>query len=115
MRDLTVAQLMELIDGTLLTQAGTDKEISSGCVCDLLSWVMAHARPGGVWVTVQTHLNVVAVAELSDLACVVLPCGMEMEQAALEKAGETGLAVLSSPMSAFDIAGILYAQNVRGA
>ncbi|MFZ5974650.1 MAG: DRTGG domain-containing protein [Bacillota bacterium] len=113
---MTVAELMQKIDGALCTaRTPVDREILSGCVCDLLSYVMAHAKQGAAWVTVQTHMNVVAVAELLDLACVILPEGMTPEKAMLEKAEETGLPIISSGKNAFDIVGILCAHNVRGA
>lgn len=113
---MTVAELMKEIDGTLCAaQTPVDREVLSGCVCDLLSYVMAHAKKGSAWVTVQTHINVVAVAELLDLACVILPEGMAAEKTMLAKAQEIGLPVISSPKCAFDITGILYARDVRGA
>lgn len=113
---MTVAEMMERIDGTLCTkQTGLDRQVESGCVCDLLSWVMAHAKKGSVWVTVQTHVNVAAVAELLDLACVIFPSGMTPEDAMLEKASETGLPVIVSHKNAFDIVGIIHALGVRGA
>ena len=112
---MTVAELTQKIDGKLC--AGRDaakEEVLSGCVCDLLSWAMAHAKKGTAWVTVQTHMNVIAVAGLLDIACVVLPDGMEADPAVIEKARETGVIVVSSPKSAFDIAGVLYGAGVRG-
>ena len=115
MKTVTIAELTERIDGKLC--AGKDavqKEVLSGCVCDLLSWVMAHAKKGTAWVTVQTHMNVIAVAGLLEIACVVLPDGMEAEPAVLEKARETGVTVVSSPKSAFDIAGVIFGAGVRG-
>ena len=113
---MTVAQLAENIGGTFCTEkVQADRKVLSGCVCDLLSWVMAHAKQGAAWITVQTHVNVVAVAELLDLACVILPSGMAPEQAMLEKANEIGLPVITSQKNAFEIAGIIYAQGVRGA
>ncbi len=110
---MKVSELQKLIDGTSLTPEVTeDKEISCGYTCDLLSWVMAHGDEGMAWVTVQTHLNVIAVAVLSDMACVVLPENIRMEEESLQKARDEGMAVLTSPLTAYEICGKLYAQGV---
>ena len=105
-------ELIPLIDAKILVQGNTDADISCGYTCDLLSWVMAHGEPGMAWVTVQTHLNVIAVAVLSEMACVILPESIEMEQESLDKARSEGMAVLSSPLPAYEICGRLYAQGV---
>ena len=82
---MTVKQLAELIDARILNQGDLDREITGGVVCDLLSWVMTNGGQGMAWTTVQTHLNVIAVAALHDLACIILPEGIKMEGAPLEK------------------------------
>ena len=104
--------LIGLIDAKVLVEGNEDTEISCGYTCDLLSWVMAHGEPGMAWVTVQTHLNVIAVAVLSEMACVILPESIEMEQESLNKARSEGMAVLSSPLPAYEICGRLYTQGV---
>lgn len=110
---MTLSDLLPLIHGTLLTpDSDPEKELTCGYTCDLLSWVMAHGRPGMAWVTVQTHLNVIAVASLSEMACIILPEGIVMEGAPLEKAGEEGIAVVSSPLSAYAICGAMAAKGL---
>lgn len=107
---MTVQELAGLIGARSLTEgAEGPREVKCGYVCDLLSWVMARGRAGMAWVTVQTHMNVVAVASLHEMACVILPDGITMEEAPLAKAREEGIAVLSSPLSAYEICGRLHA------
>ena len=97
---MTVQDVMELIEAKDMTPE-TDKtaEVSCGYTCDLLSWVMAHGAAGMAWVTVQTHMNVIAVASLMEMAAVIIPEGIEMEAPSLEKAKEEGISVLESPLS----------------
>ena len=112
---MKVSELQALISAENLTPEITeDKEITCGYTCDLLSWVMAHGDEGMAWVTVQTHLNVIAVAVLSDMACVVLPESIRMEAESLQKARDEGMAVLTSPLTAYEICGKLSAQGVPG-
>ena len=112
---MTVSELKTLIQAESLTPEVTeDREITCGYTCDLLSWVMAHGDEGMAWVTVQTHLNVIAVAVLSDMACVVLPEGIRMEEESLQKARDEGMAVLASPLTAYEICGRLAAAGVPG-
>jgi len=111
---MTIAELIEKAGATALTNiAIPEKEIESGYACDLLSWVMAHGKPGMAWITVQTHMNVVAVAALHEMSCVVLPENGKAAPDVLSKAEEEGIAVLSSPLSAFELAGVMYQSGVR--
>ena len=111
---MTVRELMNLTQARLLTESlDTAREVKSGYVCDLLSWVMARGRAGMAWVTVQTHMNVVAVASLHEMACVLLPDGISMDAAPLAKALEEGIIVLSSPLSGYELCGLLYANGLK--
>ena len=109
---MTLKELIPLIDAKILAAPEGDPVIECGYTCDLLSWVMAHGAPGMAWVTVQTHMNVIAVAVLSEMACVILPESIEMEQESLDKAQAEGMAVLSSPLSAYEICGRLHQQGI---
>ena len=112
---MTVAEMMELIDAKDMTSE-TDKtaEVTCGYTCDLLSWVMAHGAAGMAWVTVQTHMNVIAVASLMEMAAVIIPEGIEMEAPSLEKAKEEGISVLESPLTAYEICARLAAKGLAG-
>lgn len=100
-------QLVGLVQGSTLSAPEMERPLTCGYVCDLLSWVMARGQPGMAWVTVQTHLNVIAVASLHEMACVILPDGIVMEEEVLQKAREEGIAVVTSPLSAYHICGLL--------
>ena len=111
--NMKVSDLTELIEAkNLTTEVAPDREIMCGYVCDLLSWVMAHGEEGMAWVTVQTHLNVIAVAALADMACVILPEGITMEQEVLDKANAEGMCVLTSALTAYEICGRLAARGI---
>ena len=110
---MKVSELAFLIDAESQTPAvNEDREVSCGYTCDLLSWVMAHGCEGMAWVTVQTHMNVVAVAALAEMACVILPENIDMPREILSKAEEEGLCVLKSPLSAYAICGRMAAQGI---
>ena len=110
---MKVSDLLALAEARNLTaEVPADRDVTCGYACDLLSWVMAHGEEGMAWVTVQTHLNVVAVAALAEMACVILPEGIDMEQDVLDKANDEGICVLSSPLTTYEICGRMAAQGV---
>ena len=110
---MKVSDLKALIRAKSLTEGiPEDKEILCGYVCDLLSWVMAHGEEGMAWVTVQTHLNVVAVAALAEMACVVLPEEISMEEESLKKAEAKGLCVLTTPLTTYEVCGRMALKGV---
>ncbi|MEI7421287.1 MAG: DRTGG domain-containing protein [Prolixibacteraceae bacterium] len=87
---------------------GLDREITGGYVSDLLSDVMGNASEGEVWITLQTHRNVVAIASLKELACILLVSSLEPEQSAADHSNEEKIPVLGTSLSTFEIAGLLY-------
>ena len=110
---MKISDIIPLIEAVNETpDADTGKEILCGYTCDLLSWVMAHGQEGMAWVTVQTHMNVIAVAVLSDMACVILPEDIQMEKESLAKAADEGMCVLRSPLSGYEICGRLHGAGI---
>ena len=83
-------------------------EIKGGYVSDLLSDVMGFAQEGHAWVTLQTHKNVIAIASLKELACVILVKGNEPDEDMLEQAKEEEIPVLGTTEQTFEVAGQLY-------
>ena len=112
---MTVKELIELIEAKDMTPE-TDKsaDVSCGYTCDLLSWVMAHGAAGMAWVTVQTHMNVIAVASLMEMSAVIIPEGIEMEEPSLEKAKDEGICVLQTSLTAYEICAILAQAGLPG-
>ena len=87
-------------------------DITHGYASDLLSDVLANAPAGGILVTLQVHLNVIAVATLHDMSCVIIPESGTVEAEVVDKAMEEGVAVLTSPHTSFGICGMLSARGV---
>jgi hypothetical protein len=87
--------------------------VTSAYASDLLSCVMAGAKSGGVWITLQAHMNVVAVASLLDISAVILTENAQPDPAVLEKANEQGVRLLSSPHTSFTICGQLWSLGLR--
>jgi len=83
-------------------------EVNSGFIGDLLSHVMGKSEEGQMWLTVQTHKNVLAIASLNDLSAVVLIDGQKPDANMLEAAEEEGIPILGSEKSAFQLGGELF-------
>ena len=81
-----------------------DREVHGCYIGDLLSWVMGRAFEGNAWITIMSNINVVAVASLSDVACVILSEGVELEDSIRETAIQKGINVLSSKNPTFETA-----------
>lgn len=102
---MKVNELADKFQFKVLTDnKGLDREVSGVYICDLLSWVMSHANKGDAWITVHTHINVVAVALLAEIACIIVPEGIKVEESTIDKANEEGIVILSSDKTAYQIA-----------
>ena len=94
-------KLRQIISELALTQYSVDEkkldtEVHTAYCGDLLSDVMAHAPEDSVWFTVLAHLNIVAVAQLRDIACVIIVNGGEPDKQTIDKAREQGIAIFGS-------------------
>lgn len=102
-------QIIEELNLKLCTASSNlDREVTGGYTSDLLSDVMANAKEGNIWVTIQRHQNVVAVASLKELSGIILANNRELEEEALKKAEEEGIPVMVTELPAFEIVGRLY-------
>jgi serine kinase of HPr protein (carbohydrate metabolism regulator) len=102
---MTVEKLCEMIGCSVVTSGEAMKEEVTGCYCgDLLSRVMAHAPRGCAWITVMGNVNAVAVALLTEAACVLLAENVKPDEEAVEKAREKGIVILRSPRTACELA-----------
>lgn len=101
---MTCSQLAEKLDFEILNLADGEREITGGYTGDLLSWVMSRAKSGDMWVTIMTNINTVAVASLTDVACVVVAENAEIAGDVVEKAREQEINLFRTPLPAFGVA-----------
>jgi hypothetical protein len=110
--------LQEIIDSLDLTVLTTKKDFSkihpsSGYISDLLSCVMAGAQHQGLWITLQSHVNIVAVAALLELSAVIITENAQPDEATISKANSEGVTLLATPKSSFFVSGMLWASGLR--
>ena len=99
---MKVTELIEKMNLRVVTE-GEDKEITGCYTGDLLSLAMSNVTAGDIWVTVQTNVNTVAVASLTEAACVILPQELEADENAKIKADSEEIYVLSSEKTAYEL------------
>ena len=104
---MVVSEVAEKL-GLRILARGSDSPVSGGYVADLLSDVIANAAEGCIWITVQQHLNIIAVAQLKKVAAILLPHGSLPETGILERAGKEGIYMLQGDSDAFVLCGRLY-------
>ena len=110
---MTLKDIVDELQLEVKSGAGKlDKEITGGYTSDLLSDVLAHSREGNIWITLQVHMNIVAVAVTRDLSGIVLINGKTPEEDTLRKAEDEQIPILVSTMSAFEVVGRLYAMGI---
>lgn len=115
MPEMTVRAVADRLGLQVAAASGRlDNVITGGYASDLLSCVMAGAQAGNVWVTLQAHMNVVAVAALLDLACVIITDGAQMDEAALARADEKGIPTLLTEQSTYTVVTRLAALGICG-
>jgi predicted transcriptional regulator len=106
---MNIKELIATLNLTLIGgEKGIENEITGAYTSDLLSDVMGNIHDGNVWITLQTHKNVMAIASLRDASAVILVKGLQPDADMLEKANEEGIPVLGTELPTFEISGKLY-------
>jgi predicted transcriptional regulator len=112
---MTVQQIVDALGLKVLSGDGLlERAVSGGYASDLLSYVMAKAQPAEVWVTLQAHPNVVAVASLTDVACVIITEGIQPDEVTLAKARQEGVILLGTNEDTFRTVARLAALGLEG-
>ena len=106
---MKVSDLVKQLNLTVVSgEKGLDREVDGAYVSDLLSDVMGHAQENQVWITLQVHQNVMAIASLKDMAAVILVKGFEANENTIHHSNDEQIPILSTTHSTFEIAGKLY-------
>ncbi len=99
-------------DFDILCLPSPEKEVDGVYVGDLLSWVMGRAGAGNVWVTIMSNINIVAVASLTDVSCIVLAEGVTLDDSIVSTAQSKGINIFSTDMPAYE-ACIKVSQSIK--
>lgn len=106
---MTVKEMIDALSLRVFAgDQGLDNTIEGGYTSDLLSDVMGHADANRVWITLQTHKNIMAIASLKELAAIVLVKGFVPDEDTLAAAKQEGIPLLGTSMETFETSGALY-------
>ena len=101
---MTVESLVKDCGFEVVCIPSPERVAEGAYIGDLLSWVMGKADSNNVWITIMSNINVIAVATLADVSCIVLAEGVTLDPEIVATAEAKGVNVLSSPLSAYEIA-----------
>ena len=106
---MTVKEMAEALNLRVFAgEEGLEKQVAGGYTSDLLSDVMGYADAGMVWITLQTHKNIIAIASLKELSAVVLVKGFEPDADTVALAIQEQITLLGTTEQAFEFSGRLY-------
>lgn len=107
---MLVNDLIEPLELSIISgHNGLKNEVINGYTSDLLSDVMGNITSGSIWITLQSHKNVMAVASLKDVSAVIIVNGFKPESDTINQSNEENIPILLTNKSAFEISGELYA------
>ena len=107
--EMTVAEISKKLGLQVFSgEGGLDRIVTGGYVSDLLSDVMGRADEGQIWITLQTHKNVMAIASLKELAAIILVNGNKPADDTARQSNEENIPILGTAMSTFEVTGKIY-------
>lgn len=101
---MTVREMADALSLTQISVGDADRTFDGVYIGDLLSWVMGRAESGNVWITIMSNINIVAVATLADVACIVLAEGVTLDDNVRTTAEQKGVNIYTTEMTAYEIA-----------
>ena len=101
---MTVKDLSSNGNFKIVSMPEPERAIDGVYIGDLLSWVMGRAKADCAWITIMSNLNIIAVASLSDVSCIILAEGVELDAELVNTAKEKGINVFTSALTAYEIA-----------
>jgi predicted transcriptional regulator len=104
---MTTQELIEKIGLKPLSKFEA-REVEGVFVSDMLSDVMARAKSGNLWLTVQTHKSIVPAANLVDVSAIVITSGKQVPQDTVDLASRYNIAILTTELPTFELVGKLY-------
>jgi hypothetical protein len=114
-KTMNLQQIIDQLNFSVLTESKDFASIipTGGYSSDLLSCVMAGAKKGNIWVTLQAHLNIVAIAALNEVAAIIITENAQPDAASIARANEQGVILLSTPQATYEINGKLWELGIR--
>lgn len=110
---MKINEIAQLVRGKIVSRdTSDDREITSAYCCDMLSLVMKNAQADMALVTIQTNMNAVAVCVLMESPLIIITEGIHIEEKSLEKANDEDISVIETPLSSFEVCGLLYSSGL---
>ena len=100
---MTVFEIRDAL-GLVPLHEAEDRPVTGGYAGDLLSWVMGNAQSGDCWITIMSNLNIVAVATLADVSCIILAEGVTLDAQVSDTAKAKDVNILATDMTAYELA-----------
>jgi len=111
---MNIKELIEKFELKVLSELhDSGRNVSGGYSGDLLSDVMANSKKDNVWITMQTHLNIIAVASLKELSAIIIVLNREVDKDTLDKANEEKIMVLSTNLNSYQISGKIFESGIK--
>src|SRR5215207_11148537 len=112
---MNLQQIIDQLNLTVLTEPLDFASMipTGGYSSDLLSCVMAGAKKGYLWITLQAHLNIVAIAALNEVAAIIISENAQPDSASIAKANQQGVILLSTSQPTYEINGKLWELGVQ--
>ncbi len=104
---MTISEVAQKLNLTSITVSDGDRAVGGVYIGDLLSWVMGRATADDVWITIMSNINIVAVASLADVACIVLAEGVTVDETLADTAAQKGVNIYTTQMTAYEVAAAL--------
>lgn len=101
---MTVGEIAKNLPLSKVSISDADRTVEGVYIGDLLSWVMGRAKSGNIWITIMSNINVIAVATLADVSCVILAEGVQLDSDTMSAAKAKGVNILFTDLTSYEIA-----------
>jgi len=110
---MKIKEVIDRLNLEVVVEGNLEIEVTGGYASDLLSNVMARSSSGNLWITIQGHQNIVAIAQLIELSGILVTENFSIDDDTIKKAKELGINLLRSKLDTYELAGKLYQLGIK--
>lgn len=100
---MTCEELRKKLNLEIVNESNKDLQVDKGYTGDLLSWVMGKAECGTAWITIMTNHNILAVAALKEISCIIIAEDSDIPETLKGQAEMREINIYRSSKNSFDL------------
>ncbi|MBI9097436.1 MAG: hypothetical protein JEY91_03110 [Spirochaetaceae bacterium] len=112
---MKVHEIIKTVDGRVICGDDLDKDLTTGCSSDLMSDILTLEPVNAVLITGLANIQAVRTADMAGISHILFVRDKQISQAMIDLALDSGITLLETGLSMFNVCGRLAEKGLCGA